>query len=192
MPTPSSEPPLDPSSPPSYNFSTCPDELQHSSHSAQTSREEMTPGLESASDRRSPSPREAPSVDLEQSRNMIREHSLVTDDHISAEPSSRATTASPRPRSSATSATSPLPDLGNGKQQELERRPSIDQKAVAGSPFLATKSNREESDDNESDTCCDDTQSSCYTGHDYSNKRVRSIPPPAKKRQKLTNPVHSL
>ncbi|KAJ4155773.1 hypothetical protein LMH87_001002 [Akanthomyces muscarius] len=174
MPTPSSEPPLDPSSPPSYNFSTCPDELQHSSHSSQTAREEMTPGLESASDRRSQSPGEAPSIGSEQTRAMIREDSLVTDDRISAEPSSRATTVSPRPQSSATGATSPPPDLGNGKQRELERRPSIDQRATAGSPSPANKVGLEEAADSEFDTCCDDTQSSCYTGLDYSNKR--SIP----------------
>ncbi len=175
MPTPSSEPPLDPSSPPSYNFSTCPDEIQHSSHSSQTVREEMTPGLESASDRRSQSPGEAPSIGSEQTRAMIRQDSLVTDDRISAEPSSRATTVSPRPQSSATGATSPPPDLGNGKQRELERRPSIDQRATAGSPSPANKVGLEEAADSEFDTCCDDTQSSCYTGLDYSNKRVRSI-----------------
>lgn len=175
MPTPSSEPPLDPSSPPSYNFLTCPDEIQNSSHSSQTAREEMTPGLESASDRRSQSPGEAPSVGSEQTRAIMREDSLVTDDRISAEPSSRATTVSPRPQSSATGATSPPPDLGNGKQRELERRPSLDQRAIAGSPPTANNVAIEEAADSESDTGCDDTQSSCYTGLDYSNKRVRCI-----------------
>ncbi|KAJ3495786.1 hypothetical protein NLG97_g3148 [Lecanicillium saksenae] len=169
MPTPSSEPPLDPSSPPSYNFSTCPDELQHSSHNTQAPRQEMTPGLESTSDRRSQSPRDAPSIDSEQSRNIIREDSLVTNDRNSVEPSSRATTVSPRPRSSATAATSPPPELGSAKQ-ELENRPSVNQKPVQGSyPTDAVQE-----DDEESDACDDDTQSSCYIGLDYSNKR--SIP----------------
>ncbi|TQV93873.1 hypothetical protein V2A60_003968 [Cordyceps javanica] len=174
MPTPSSEPPLNPSSPPPYNFSTCPDDLQHSSHSAQTSREEMTPGLESGSDRRSQSAREAPSVASEPSQNLMGEDSLVTDERISAEPSSRASTVSPRPRSSATGATSPPPDLGNTKQQELERQPGADHKAVPGSPSLSDTVNRQEADDNQSDIGDDYTQSSCYTGLDYSNKR--SIP----------------
>ncbi|KAM3427972.1 hypothetical protein MY4824_009121 [Beauveria thailandica] len=177
MPTPSSEPPLDPSSPSSYNFSTCPDELQHLSHISQTSHEEMTPGLQSTPNRRSQSPRDAPSVDSEQSRIMIREDSQVTDDRISAEPSSRATTVSPPPRSSAAGATSPPPDVGNNKQQELERRLGTGQKAAIGSPSPASISSRKETDDNESETCDDDTQSSCYTGLDYSNKRVRIVVP---------------
>ncbi|PQK13355.1 hypothetical protein BB8028_0004g02860 [Beauveria bassiana] len=174
MPTPSSEPPLDPSSPSSHNFSTCPDELQHSSHISQTSHEEMTPGLQSTTHRRSQSPRDAPSVDSDQSRIMIREDSQVTDDRISAEPSSRATTISPPPRSSATGATSPPPDFGNSKQQDLEGRLGTSQKAVMGSPSPASISSRKETDENEFETCDDDTQSSCYTGLDYSNKR--SIP----------------
>ncbi|OAA53043.1 vesicle-mediated transport protein Vid24 [Cordyceps fumosorosea ARSEF 2679] len=174
MPTPSSEPPLDPSSPPSYTFSTCPDELQHLSQTAQSSREEMTPGLESPSDRRSQSPHETPSVDSEQSRNMIRGDSLVTDDRISAESSSRATTVSPRPRSSANGALSPPSDIGNGKQQGLERRSSTRQPAVTGSPSPSSAANRQEENDSEPETYDDHTLSSCYTGLDYSNKR--SIP----------------
>lgn len=134
----------------------------------------MTPGLESPSDRLSQSPREAPSVDSEQSGNIIRENSSATDDRISADPSSRATTVSPRPRSSTAGATSPPPDIGNGKQQEHERRPVNDRKLVTGSPYPAATANQQEAGDNESDTCDEDTQSSCYTGLDYSNKR--SIP----------------
>ncbi|KAJ2980818.1 hypothetical protein NQ176_g2405 [Zarea fungicola] len=180
MPTPSSDPPPDPSSPTSHNFWTCPDELQHSSHSSIPILEEMTPALESSSDRRSQSPPDAPSLDLDspQARNLVREDSLVTDDRPSAEPSSRATTVSPRPRSSATGATSPPPDLSNVKPRELEGLHGTAPKPAADCLSVThIASNREQGDDSETDGCDDDTQSSCFISLDYSNKRSIPVSP---------------
>lgn len=175
MPTPSSDPPPDPSSPPSYNFSTCPEELQYPSHnSQQLPRGEMTPGLESASEGGSPSPPDAPSVDsdLQQSRTLAREESVVTDDRISAEPSSRATTVSPRPRSSATGATSPPPDVsGVDKPLELESRHGIGSTSATDCVSPLDHLSSQEDLDDEYDSL-EDMHNSCFIGLDYSNKRV--------------------
>lgn len=175
MPTPASNPPLDPTPPPSYSFSTCPDDIQHSSHSSQPTRDEMTPGLESTPERRSQSPRGASSLDSDSqpSRRVMREESLLADDRISAEPSSRATTVSPRPRSSATAATSPPPETSSTKSRELLGASSLDQTAMSDEIMpVGVKPSGVESDESESELSDDNTQSSCFAGLEYSNKRV--------------------
>lgn len=135
MPTPSSDQPPDPPSPHSHGFSTCPDELQNTSsqewedvtnRDASRSHEihVQDPGQPlasvgfvesiSAGSGNTSSPR-------------TREPIVTSEDRASLDPSSRATTMSPRPHSSATAGTSPASET---VVDELNKRTQVDDHIV--------------------------------------------------------------
>ena len=114
MPTPSPEQPTDPSSPQQHGFLQCPDDLQY------TQRPSWQP--------------DGPALDgNEESDTEVRDERLLrivdgtirdgspvvnivrADGRISVDPSSRATTMSPRPQSSATAGTSPMVNSSDGE-----------------------------------------------------------------------------
>lgn len=121
MPTPSPNQPPNPPSPSSISTSTCPDDVQaattrssrrwppqtRSSHDVDMnvqSEDEATAGAASTS-------HGAPSLEsshIEDPESTGAERLLV-DEQTSVEPSSRGTTMSPAPRSTATARTSPVP-----------------------------------------------------------------------------------
>lgn len=107
MPTPSSNPPPDPSSPRSYSFSTCPDDLQHApwqSHDAVQEHDDM--GVQPV-----PSTLIAPPVF---DAPPTPEGPAIDDAQASEDASSRSTTMSPGPQSTATAVTSPIPSGPDG------------------------------------------------------------------------------
>ncbi|KAF7562040.1 hypothetical protein G7046_g2085 [Stylonectria norvegica] len=126
MPTPSSNQPPDPSSPRSHSFSTCPDDTQQ--HPARTSwqshdavRDHVDMEVQhAASTERVAAPEDHAPASLQ---GPASEDAVTYDGRPSDEPSSRATTMSPRPQSSATAVTSPIPsssDADVSKVQEAE------------------------------------------------------------------------
>ncbi|TWU73992.1 hypothetical protein ED733_005492 [Metarhizium rileyi] len=114
MPTPSpNQPPDQPSSASPYSFSTCPDDILH------TTRHDINTHSDSALD--GPTPTD---FGLQSQRQMHRTVETAADNRISAPPSSRGT-ISPAPQSITTAVTSPEPhgEMDSGlvmKTQELE------------------------------------------------------------------------
>ncbi|KAM4066988.1 vacuolar import and degradation protein [Hirsutella rhossiliensis] len=113
MPTPSSDQPPDPSSPPPFTFSTCPDDVQYpprSPHQA-TATSQQPDSIEVRPD----SSLDGPSPPAFESHADRGEHVASHEARVlgyqpsSPEPSSRATTVSPGPQSTATEITSPVP-----------------------------------------------------------------------------------
>ncbi|EQL03322.1 vesicle-mediated transporter Vid24 [Ophiocordyceps sinensis CO18] len=111
MPTPSSDQPPDPSSPPPFTFSTCPEDVQfppRSPHQADTTSQKAD-GIEVRPDSSLDGP-SSPAFDPQTSRG---EHAashvaLILGRQTSTEPSSRATTVSPGPQPAATEISSPV------------------------------------------------------------------------------------
>lgn len=181
MPTPSSHQLPNQTSPPSYTFSTCPDDLPHPSRSGREAYDatrplapemEVRPGsstsITSPTTILSDTSSDGPATD---DRPMVASH-LMTD-----ESSSRATTSSPRPQSSATSVTSPAPSRLDGddsvKNQGLGIDHHMGRESVSQTRRLPietpTSPNREvDSLDMQEDEFC-----SPYMGPDCSSLRVR-------------------
>lgn len=111
MPTPSSDQPPDPSSPPPFTFSTCPDDVLYRPRSPpQASTASQQPN---SIEVRSDSPLDGPSLPAFASQHRRGElvaspGDLILDRQASTEPSSRATTVSPGPQSAATDLSSPV------------------------------------------------------------------------------------
>ncbi|PHH92071.1 hypothetical protein CDD83_9097 [Cordyceps sp. RAO-2017] len=111
MPTPSSNQSPDPSSPPPFSFSTCPDDVPRLPHSVDTVTSSVEVQPESALD--------GPSLPSFASRDARGDNPsgpevLVLSRQPSTEPSSRATTVSPGPPSTTTDVTSPAPSASGG------------------------------------------------------------------------------
>lgn len=116
MPTPSSDPPPGPSSPRSYSFSTCPDDSQHQSRPGWQADDAALdhPDMEVQRDA-SPAQPSPPAINaIRIQAESAADESIMYENRMSDEPSSRATTMSPRPQSSATGVTSPAPSGADG------------------------------------------------------------------------------
>ncbi|KAF5238747.1 hypothetical protein FAUST_5331 [Fusarium austroamericanum] len=119
MPTPSSNPPVEASSPRSYSFSTCPDDAQSQPHPAWQARDEgqaraddggiqSGPGL--SVDGASPLTVDAPTAP-----GCPNDDTTMYDGRPSNDLSSRSTTMSPRPQTATTAATTPMHE-GSGPE----------------------------------------------------------------------------
>lgn len=188
MPTPSSNPPPDPSSPPPYNFSTCPDDVQHSPRPARQTHVATLPepdGIQVRPESSLDGP-SSPPFESQDSRN--EQHpgpeSLVLDGQTSVEPSSRATTISPGPQSSATGVTSPAPsgpDTDNAKSQEtgpdgpVSQIPPAASRQSPGGHSTSSLSRDFDSQDLAMDGDEADPSCSPSMGSDYSTMRVSTI-----------------
>ncbi|KAK7398363.1 hypothetical protein QQX98_012257 [Neonectria punicea] len=188
MPTPASNPPPDPSSPRSYSFSTCPDDVQHptwqsQSHDAVQDHTDMgvqpVPSL--SIDGASP-----PVVDTAPApEGRAPDDAVMDDGRASDEPSSRSTTMSPQPQSAATALTSPTPsgpeaDLVKSRDAEigsqLSHEPSNSTQPAAESENLRASTRRRASPSREWEAIDVDAQEdelwSPSMGPDYSSMRV--------------------
>ncbi|KAM5354369.1 hypothetical protein ACJ41O_001018 [Fusarium nematophilum] len=155
MPTPSSNPPAEASSPRSYSFSTCPDDVQHQqrptwqSHDAVQDHTDMgvqpTPSL--SVDAASPLAVDAPSAP----EGPASDDAIMFDGRPSDDPSSRSSTMSPRPQSATTAVTSPMPS-GSGSDvtksrdaeigSQLSREPSNSSRQAPESENIAREPSR--------------------------------------------------
>lgn len=184
MPTPSSNQPHDPSSPPPYSFPSCPDDLQQPPPPLQHIRGEMRSSDNSEPERRSPTPEDAPSGDSDSQPSLTvgREDSLFVDDRVSAEPSSRATTVSPRPHGAAEGA---LPEAQNSNVLDNRKVQAAEKSRRAGHgtetkprPLGCSPADLQDDEIDASDEVSDgDIHSSSYMGLDYTNRRVSSDAP---------------
>jgi hypothetical protein len=109
MPTPSSNQPPGPPSPPAHSFSTCPDDIQQPSRSSWSAESDVSQHPAEHSDMGiQPDTPSAPAVgEVSIDGELPLQGSAIVEDSASVELSSRATTMSPRPQSSATAVTSP-------------------------------------------------------------------------------------
>ncbi|KAH6990336.1 vacuolar import and degradation protein-domain-containing protein [Ilyonectria destructans] len=187
MPTPASNPPPDPSSPRSYSFSTCPDDVQHptwQSHEAVQDHDDMgvqpvpsgTIAGASPPVGDVPPPLEGPAPD----------DAIMDEGRTSEDPSSRSTTMSPGPQSTTTAVTSPAPsgadaDLVKSRDAEignqLSRQPSTSiQQAPESESLPRAATRRRASPSHEWESVDVDAQEdelwSPSMGPDYSNMRV--------------------
>ncbi|RFU74316.1 hypothetical protein TARUN_7943 [Trichoderma arundinaceum] len=121
MPTPSSNPPPDQSSPPPYSFSTCPEDQPHSSRSARQTQDAARPTSDMETNQGSSTSIESPTAySSEPPRDeLATEESALLDGQASAGASPMDTTASPRPLSSGTLATSPM---SSGRDDDLKHQ----------------------------------------------------------------------
>lgn len=118
MPTPSSDQPPSPPTPPSHVFPTCPDDLQtsaaHECEEGADIESNSRYGLRVENRAQSPALIESAQTvhggDNSNSSPRTRDSTIAQEGRASLGPSSRATTMSPRPHSVATAGTSPLPD----------------------------------------------------------------------------------
>lgn len=179
MPTPSSNHSRDPSAPPPYSFSSCPDDLQYSSSSIQQAHEEMRSDANATMERRSPTPDDAPAPDSDSQPSQAgREDSLFVEEHVSAEQSSRATTVSPQPHPTASGRGFPGMqgdhDLDILKSRPLEKgRDARANSAVKSRPLDDSPLDQHDSEIETFDDIEDgDIHTSSYMGLDYTNRRV--------------------
>ncbi|PON27589.1 hypothetical protein TGAM01_v203356 [Trichoderma gamsii] len=109
MPTPSSNPPPDQSSPPPYSFSTCPEDQPHPSRSARPTQDATRPTSDTEATQSSPTSIASPTAQSSATSHddLATEESTLIDGQASAEASPMDTSASLRPLSSGTVATSP-------------------------------------------------------------------------------------
>ncbi|KAI5462919.1 vacuolar import and degradation protein-domain-containing protein [Mariannaea sp. PMI_226] len=194
MPTPSSNPPPDPSSPRSYSFSTCPDDIQHTawqSHDAVQEHSSMdvqpVPPV-SLNGAAPPIVGAAPSLEGPATDDTIMDGGRASEDV-----SSRSTTMSPQPQSTVTAVTSPVPsgaeaDIAKSRDAEigshLSRQASNHTQPVPETEMTPRAiSRRRESPDLEWDSTDSDAQDdelwSPSMGPDYSCMRVIASSPSA-------------
>ncbi|KAF4978901.1 hypothetical protein FZEAL_4787 [Fusarium zealandicum] len=138
MPTPSSNPPVETSSPRSYSFSTCPDDVQHQQRPPWQSRDAIQDRTQDMG------VQPAPSLSVDVASPIIvdtpsapegpsNDDTTMYEERPSDGPSSRSSTMSPRPQSATTALTSPVPsgpgsDVTKSRDDEigslLSREPS--------------------------------------------------------------------
>ncbi|KAL6907272.1 vacuolar import and degradation domain-containing protein [Trichoderma evansii] len=106
MPTPSSNPPPDQSSPPPYSFSTCPEDQQHPSRSGRQTQDATRPTSDTEVNQSSSTSIASPTAHSHD--DLATEESVLIDVQASAGASPMDTSASLRPLSSGTVATSPM------------------------------------------------------------------------------------
>ncbi|KAJ3464479.1 hypothetical protein MRS44_009265 [Fusarium solani] len=124
MPTPSSNPPAEASSPRSYSFSTCPDDVQHQQRPSWQSREAVQDhnddmGVQPTPDA-SPLTVDAPPAP----EGPASDDTIMYEGRSSDDPSTRSSTMSPRPQSANTAVTSPISsgpssDVTKGRDAEI-------------------------------------------------------------------------
>ncbi|KAJ4319856.1 hypothetical protein N0V84_006137 [Fusarium piperis] len=124
MPTPSSNPPAEASSPRSYSFSTCPDDVQHQQRPSWQSREAVQDhnddmGVQPTPDA-SPLTVDAPPAP----EGPASDDTVMYEGRSSDDPSTRSSTMSPRPQSANTAVTSPISsgpgsDVTKGRDAEI-------------------------------------------------------------------------
>lgn len=124
MPTPSSNPPAEASSPRSYSFSTCPDDVQHQQRPPWQSRETVQDhnddmGVQPTPDA-SPLTVDAPPAP----EGPASDDTVMYEGRSSDDPSTRSSTMSPRPQSANTAVTSPISsgpssDVTKGRDAEI-------------------------------------------------------------------------
>ncbi|EHK44829.1 hypothetical protein TRIATDRAFT_128208 [Trichoderma atroviride IMI 206040] len=109
MPTPSSNPPPDQSSPPPYSFSTCPEDQLHPSRSARPTQDATRPTPDTEAAQSSSTSIASPTAHSSETSHddVATEESALIDGQASAAASPMDTSASLRPLSSGTLATSP-------------------------------------------------------------------------------------
>lgn len=119
MPTPSSNPPPDQTSPPPYTFSTCPEDQPHSSRSSRQAQDTTRPTSDLETSQSSSTSIASPTAySSEPSRDgPAADDSVLIDGQASAGASPMDTTTSPRPPSSGTVATSPM---SSGRDDDLK------------------------------------------------------------------------
>ncbi|EKJ69050.1 hypothetical protein NXS19_003470 [Fusarium pseudograminearum] len=191
MPTPSSNPPVEASSPRSYSFSTCPDDVQSQPHPAWQARDEgqaraddvgiqSGPGL--SVDGASPL-----TIDASTAPGCPNDDTTMYDGRPSNDLSSRSTTMSPRPQTATTTATTPMHegfgpetkgrDAETGNQLSREP-PNSTQQAREPQSAPCESSRRRGSPNRESESIDFDAQEdelwSPSMGPDYSC--IRTIP----------------
>ncbi|KAL6825628.1 vacuolar import and degradation domain-containing protein [Trichoderma sp. SZMC 28015] len=120
MPTPSSNPPPEPTSPPPYNFPTCPEDQPHSSRSPRPAQDATRPASNMETSQSSATSIASPTAySSESSRDgPATEYSVLIEGQASARASPIDTT-SPRPPSSGTVATSPM---SSGRDDDLKNQ----------------------------------------------------------------------
>ncbi|KAJ4855838.1 vacuolar import and degradation domain-containing protein [Trichoderma camerunense] len=120
MPTPSSNPPPEQTSPPPYNFPTCPEDQPHSSRSPRPAQDATRPASDMESSQSSATSIASPTAySSESSRDgPATEYSVLIEGQASAGASPMDTT-SPRPPSSGTVATSPM---SSGRDDDLKNQ----------------------------------------------------------------------
>ncbi|KAM0372443.1 hypothetical protein HYE67_010626 [Fusarium culmorum] len=191
MPTPSSNPPVEASSPRSYSFSTCPDDAQSQPHPAWQARDEgqaraddggiqSGPGL--SIDGASPLTVDAPTAP-----GCPNDDTTMYDGRPSNDLSSRSTTMSPRPQTATTAATTPMHE-GSGPEtkgrdaetgNQLSREPPNSTQRASEPQSAPCESSRQRGSPNREWECVDfDAQEdelwSPSMGPDYSC--IRTIP----------------
>ncbi|KAF5542627.1 VID24-like protein [Fusarium mexicanum] len=188
MPTPSSNPPVEPASPRSYSFSTCPDDVQHQPRPNWQSRDDDQvhdadlPDSNLSVDVGSPLVVDAPAAPEGPSDDATMYNGRPSD-----ETSSRSSTMSPRPQTATTAATTPMPSGPaseiKGREAEigsqLSREPSNSTQRVSETESTARESSRRRGSPNrESDWVDIDAQEdelwSPSMGSDFSC--MRTIP----------------
>lgn len=109
MPTPSPNQPPGPSGHPTLSFSSCPEDMQHPQHAQhpfEQSDSRVPHPAQSTETQRLHSQRDTSSSSTTHAQPALEEEAILLTDQTSIDPSSRATTSSPRP-SPNTTGTSP-------------------------------------------------------------------------------------
>lgn len=120
MPTPSSNPPPDQTSPPPYSFSTCPEDQPHSSRSTRQAQDATRPTSDMESSQSSSSIASLTAAyTSEPSRDDLATAVSALIDGQASAGASPDTAASPRPLSSGTLATSPM---SSGRDDDLKHQ----------------------------------------------------------------------
>ena len=175
MPTPSPNQPPGPSGQPTLNFSSCPEDIQHPQHPFEQSDSRISHPAQSTETQRLHSHRDTSSSSTTHAQSALEEDAIILTDQTSIDPSSRATTSSPRPSPNTTS-TSParsVPDDDCAKDTADGSRRRLDTSIAAP---MDLDSNSPGSNTREADASTVDSfgieYSSPSLGLDYATLRV--------------------
>ncbi|GKT99166.1 vesicle-mediated transporter vid24 [Fusarium langsethiae] len=191
MPTPSSNPPVEASSPRSYSFSTCPDDVQSQPRPAWQARDEEQARADDVGIQSGPGlPVDGASpltVDAPTAPGCPNDDTITYDGRPSNDLSSRSTTMSPRPQTATTTVTTPMHEGSRpetkGRDAETGDQPSRElsnsaQRASEPQSCPCESSRRRGSPNQESECIDFDAQEdelwSPSMGPDYSC--IRTIP----------------
>lgn len=125
MPTPASN--TNPSSPRSYSFSTCPDDIQQSSHSNRHSRDVLHDQSNMHIQHAHSTNAVSPLVIGEPSppEGLVSDDAIMDETQGSDAPSSRSATMSPPPQSNTTAITSPIPSAPDVEPSKIQDESEI-------------------------------------------------------------------